>query len=125
MDAKELQTTIQRAVTLLRSALEKLDGTQPSLSKDRESLIKAKVCLACNLPLGDKKVVRGCHEYCHKKIISRIRSGERTENDFISAGLLAPESPSGRKQLKNPLNDYLNTVESGVADKRKLKKPND
>ena len=61
------------------------------------------LCVACMKPIGNgKKVVRGCHEYCHTVTLDAIKSGTYTEAERIAAGKLLTKELGGRKP-SNPV----------------------
>ena len=59
---------------------------------------KESICVACDKPIEQgKKIVRGCHEYCHAVTMAKIESGVWTEAARVSSGKLLAKAPGGRK----------------------------
>ena len=73
-----------------------------------QELISSRTCLNCKKKItAAQKSVRGCHQHCYRRIIRSIESGQLTENDAITAGILAPKQKSGRKKTGNTGLDAL------------------
>ena len=65
----------------------------------RDRLARAEkecLCVACLEPL-DGRVVRGCHERCHKATMRAIDAGLTTEIERVSEGKLLEMGKRGRK----------------------------
>lgn len=72
-------------------------------AKKRLAKCKAKnLCVACYRPIGTSRVVRGCHEYCHRQTLKYIRDGKLNEADRIRNGRLLECDPGGRP-VSNPV----------------------
>jgi hypothetical protein len=65
-----------------------------------------KLCLACEQPLGDCRVVRGCHERCAKATYRAIESGKTTDAKRIEEGKWLTAEQGGRKP-SNPVSIEL------------------
>jgi hypothetical protein len=63
-------------------------------------------CLACCQPLGDGKVVRGCHEKCAKATYRAIAAGKTTDAKRVEEGKWLPAETGGRKPT-NPVSIEL------------------
>lgn len=61
-----------------------------------------KLCLACEQPLGECRVVRGCHERCAKATYRAIEAGKTSDKQRIEDGKWLPAEPGGRKP-SNPV----------------------
>ncbi len=87
-------------------------------------LVSSQICLNCKKKITAKqKQVRGCHEHCYRRIIRSIDDNQLTENEAISAGILAPKRKSGRKKSSNTALDLLiaekqQAYEGGVSEKQ-------
>jgi hypothetical protein len=64
------------------------------------------LCLACEQPLGDSRVLRGCHERCCKATYRGIKSGKTTEQERMELGKLLPAESGGRRAT-NPVSVEL------------------
>jgi hypothetical protein len=64
--------------------------------------IKYKLCCACLKPLGDARVVRGCHEKCARATYRAIERGELSDSDQVEAGEWLPHGQRGPKPT-NPV----------------------
>jgi hypothetical protein len=63
-------------------------------------------CLACGLPLGNGKKVRGCHEKCAKATYRCIAAGKTTDEKRVEEGKWLPAETGGRKP-SNPVSIEL------------------
>jgi len=63
-------------------------------------------CLACELPLGEGRVVRGCHEKCAKATYRAIFSKKTTDTKRIEDGKWLSAESGGRKP-SNPVSVEL------------------
>ncbi len=71
-------------------------------------LVSSHICLNCKKKItSHQKEVRGCHEHCYRRIIRSIEDNQLTENEAITAGILAPKRKSGRKRSGNTGLDEL------------------
>lgn len=103
MDAHD--ELIQRLQALSDEALkliELVNQTQPELPDEALELLEKGLCLTCNKPLGEGRIVRGCHNACYKAVYTMIDAGEFTSREAIEAGVIAPPKPGGRKQAVEP-----------------------
>lgn len=44
------------------------------------------LCMACLKPLGESRVVRGCHEKCARATYRAIERGEMTDSERVAEG---------------------------------------
>jgi hypothetical protein len=97
MNTKEIKSRITQAIDELVKLRIEIDGGDivPERSRD---LVKKGVCLACELPIGDSREVRGCHEGCKKTITDKIKAGEYSELEAVQRGLILPAESGGRKR---------------------------
>lgn len=63
---------------------------------------KHKLCCACLQPLGDSKVVRGCHASCARATYRAIEKGELTDEEQVEAGEWLAHGQRGPKP-SNPV----------------------
>ena len=61
-----------------------------------------KLCVACMGPLGDKRVICGCHERCYRATLRAIEKGKTTRAKRLEEGKLLEGEPPGRK-VSNPV----------------------
>ena len=60
------------------------------------------LCVGCLEPLGDSRVVRGCHEKCFRATLRAIERGDVTEETRVAEGKLLAAGTRGRKP-SNPV----------------------
>jgi hypothetical protein len=125
MDIQTVSARIEALILELRQLQTLvLDGV-PEFPQEAGDRLASGKCLTCGKPL-DGRVLRGNHERCHKRVIRRIRDGELTESEAITAGLLTMSSSGGRPRI---LDDRLHQViaegtqdiADAVSDHRKKK----
>jgi hypothetical protein len=63
-------------------------------------------CLACGEPLGNGKVVRGCHERCARATYRAIWKRKTTDAQRVEDGKWLPPAQAGRKP-SNPVSVEL------------------
>lgn len=63
---------------------------------------KEGLCMACMGPLGDGRVVRGCHEKCSRATYRAIERGDFTDEDRVSQGKWLEAAQRGPKP-SNPV----------------------
>lgn len=96
MDNQEVNERINSLIAELELLRRVITQGQAIFPRFAEKSVAERRCLDCGLPLGSAKVVRGCHESCHKRISRAIERGELTDDDAISKGWLTPASGGGR-----------------------------
>lgn len=80
------------------------------------------LCVACLEPLGNAKVVRGCHERCYRATVRAIQRKDFSEQERIDAGKLLPPK-SGGGQPTNPVTIEARSFEHpppGATDTRQM-----
>lgn len=63
---------------------------------------KEGLCTACLQPLGESRVVRGCHEKCARATYRAIERGEMTDEQRVADGKWLEASQRGPKP-SNPV----------------------
>jgi hypothetical protein len=88
-----MQIAIQtlRYITLKKAAMNRIAMAE-----------RDKLCCACLQPLGDSRVIRGCHERCVKATKRAVAAGKFTEDERIAQGKILSASSGGRKP-SNPV----------------------
>lgn len=76
--------------------------------QDKMQLVEAGTCLNCGDPIGESRLVRGCHEYCYKAIMAAIKDPREdlTEFDAIELGILLPNLFRFHKRLRPRQDTY-------------------
>jgi hypothetical protein len=100
MDAStQLERCIMRIQIYVPSWIEMKRAAIQRLAKCKEE----NLCVACLKPIEvGKKVVRGCHEYCHTVTLEAVKAGTYTEAERIASGKLLTKETGGRKP-SNPV----------------------
>lgn len=60
------------------------------------------LCVACMQPLGQSRVIRGCHQACWKATKRAVDKGKYTEDQRIAEGKLL-NAESGGRPPSNPV----------------------
>jgi hypothetical protein len=119
MDAFETRRLLETVIKMLLSICDDLVDSEVRFPQDKQQLVDDRVCLTCGRSLGDSRGIRGNHEYCVKVVNSRIKSGELTETQAVSLGLLTPRQTTGRK--KSAIHQRINEVASQIEQRRSTK----
>lgn len=82
-----------QSVVFIKRLIQVKRSTQLKITK----YAKRKLCLACDLPLGKSKVVRGDHEKCAHACYRAIERGETTDEDLVSDGVWLAQAKRGPK----------------------------
>lgn len=73
------------------------DSSDLEFPPEAADKVAARVCLECGKQIPQKKrVVRGCHESCYKRVMRRLKEEGIAEDAAIQAGILAPPGTAGR-----------------------------
>jgi hypothetical protein len=102
MNAQELS----KKLLFMCSEMEKIAKAVASMETSnavfpdaRLDAIEKRICLVCGDPIPEVEVPsRGCHRACYRQVNRRIKSGEFTDAEAITAGVLYYKLPGGRKE---------------------------
>ena len=68
------------------------------------------LCVACLEPIGDARVVRGCHERCYRATMNAVKAKRFSLNDRIMQGKILEKDEGGRPP-SNPVTKEAMGVE--------------
>jgi hypothetical protein len=85
----QLMIKVLKIIHMKKSALDRLAKAE-----------REKLCVACMKPLGESRVIRGCHESCWKATKRAVAAGKFTEEQRVQEGKMLPAASGGR----NPVN---------------------
>ena len=130
--------TLESLIVALQELVSSLRGQGVAISGEVAAKIekfkRESLCLLCELPLGKKRVVSGCHPACAQKVRRKIDAGKFTLQHAVSKGWINPISePSGPKPKRpDPTRDATlideitpetgETLEDTLARKKRGKK---
>ena len=108
MDPSDTIKRIDSVIFELHQIKKLLTESAPVPPPSTQDLVSSQICLNCKKKItSNQKQVRGCHEHCYRRIIRSIEDSQLTENEAITAGILAPKRKSGRKRSGNTGLDVL------------------
>jgi hypothetical protein len=92
--ARQLEQIALQIVSLAK-AVENMNSEYPAVPDHAKILVNQKICLGCKKP-HEGRIIRGLHEKCFKALDRKIKSGDISEHDAISRGMLLPPNAGGR-----------------------------
>jgi predicted aldo/keto reductase-like oxidoreductase len=95
MTGKDAHLTLEHPMRFLVKVAKYIQMDKAAL--DRISLAQKKnLCVACMKPVGNGRVIRGCHEACWKATKRAVAAGKFTEEERIAEGKILECLPGGR-----------------------------